>query len=611
MECSSRPTRIRTAASVPRCEYIRVPTLVAYFYGELGYVVRETFLASQILSRTRAPPVLGVCYSFWLDKFRKIEMALKKIFCPCCSQSFYGSDQVGAVISCSNCGRALEIKDGTVKEHVPGMKGGAAQTVVEQSLNSQPQQSPVTSYHSSPESAVSSDAPVQPPELDIPNSSTHSVFDVAALQTVIWKVILPAGLACAFVATVLMVARQTLKKNSIPRPTINLSPHSPVSVVRTQPRQLSAQNQSSPQKQTPDSSERPTSPPTESNTTGDRVMQAIQSVAVVADNDGHGSGFVASDNMLVTNYHVIEKSKIEDVRIIFPDYQPLEGQSLPVKLVEFDHVNDLALLSFNADVPPLTVKPSYVYKKGQPVTAIGSPGTGGSDTLVNFVTDGRLGPPATEHRWWSLSMPINGGNSGGPVLDSKTGEVIAVVVATYRETQSQGLAVSHEVLLELLQSGEKSDQSSVQKTKLEHRIRCCLHELVKILSLEQITFNMSCRVAVDDEDGTPESRLRAFNQFKSEVTSKLGEEYAIFETELAEEVHLLQQQSESQAAARGLKKLHDAIDDHASQLRKSVGLSSVEQYLKDFRASLEHAWDLADASAEMLGIDIENPRDNG
>ena len=105
-------------------------------------------------------------------------------------------------------------------------------------------------------------------------------------------------------------------------------------------------------------------------------MQAIQSVAVVADNDGHGSGFVASKNMLVTNYHVIEKSKIEDVRIIFPDYQPLEGQSLPVKLVEFDHVNDLALLSFNADVPPLTVKSSYVYKKGQPITAIGSPGTG-------------------------------------------------------------------------------------------------------------------------------------------------------------------------------------------------------------------------------------------
>ena len=526
-------------------------------------------------------------------------MALRKIFCPCCSQSFYASDQVGAVVSCSNCGRALEVKDGTVREYVPGTKGGAAQTVVEQSSTSRPQQSPMTSRHSSTESAVSSDAPVQPPELDIPHSSTHSVFDVAALQTVIWKVILPAGLAFAFVATVLMVARQTLKKNSMPRPTINLSPHSPISVARTRPRPSSA-------KRTPDSGKRPASPPTEPGTAGDRVMQAIQSVAVVADNDGHGSGFVASKNMLVTNYHVIEKSKIEDVRIIFPDYQPLDGQSLPVKLVEFDHVNDLALLSFNADVPPLTVKSSYVYKKGQPVTAIGSPGTGGSDTLVNFVTDGRLGPPATEHRWWSLSMPINGGNSGGPVLDSKTGEVIAVVVATYRETQSQGLAVSHEVLLELLQAGEKSNQTTVQKTELEHRIRCCLHELVNILSLEQITFNMSCRAAADD-DGTPESRLRAFNQFKSEVTSKLGEEYASFETELAEEVHLLQQQSESRAAARGLKKLHDAIDDHAAQLRQSVGLSSIEKYLKDFHASLEHAWDLADASAEMLGIDIEKP----
>ena len=390
-------------------------------------------------------------------------MGLHNIFCPCCSQSFYGSDQIGAVVSCSNCGRALEIKDGTVKEYVPGTKGGAAQTVVEQSSTCRPQQSPVTSRHSSPESTVSSDAPVQPPELDIPHSSTHAVFEVAALQTAIWKVILPAGLAFAFVATVLMVARQTLKKNSMARPTINLSPHSSVSVTRSRLRQSSAQNGASSAKQTPGLGKRPAAPPTEPGTAGDRVMQAIQSVAVVAKNDGHGSGFVASKNMLVTNYHVIEKSKIEDVRIIFPDYQPLEGQSLPVKLVEFDHVNDLALLSFNADVPPLTVKSSYVYKKGQPITAIGSPGTGpgGSDTLVNFVTDGRLGPPATEHRWWSLSMPINGGNSGGPVLDSKTGEVIAVVVATYRETQSQGLAVSHEVLLELLHAGEKSNQTTV------------------------------------------------------------------------------------------------------------------------------------------------------
>ena len=537
-------------------------------------------------------------------------MALQKIFCPFCRQSFYGSDQVGAVIACSNCSRKLEIKNGSVKEYVPEREEGRPQTAVEQFSHSRPQQSPVTHLHSSSKGLVSSDKPIQPPELELPNSSSHSVFEVAALQTAIWKVILPAGLAFAFVATVLMVAQQTLKKNSMPRPTINLSPHSPVSVARTRPRQSSTQNRALSAKQTPDSGRSPASPPAEPGTAGDRVMQAIQSVAVVADNDGHGSGFVASENMLVTNYHVIEKSKIEDVRIIFPDYQPLDGQSLPVKLVEFDHVNDLALLSFNADVPPLTVKPSYVYKKGQPVTAIGSPGTGGSDTLVNFVTDGRLGPPATEHRWWSLSMPINGGNSGGPVLDSKTGEVIAVVVATYRKTQSQGLAVSHEVLLELLQAGKNSNQSSIQNTKLKHRIRCCLHELVNILSLEQITFNMSCRAAADD-DGTPESRLRAFNQFKSEVTSKLGEEYASFETELAEEVHLLQQQSESRAAARGLKKLHDAIDDHAAQLRQSVGLSSIEKYLKDFHASLEHAWDLADASAEMLGIDIEKPRDNG
>ena len=208
-------------------------------------------------------------------------------------------------------------------------------------------------------------------------------------------------------------------------------------------------------------------------------------------------------------------------------------------------------------------------------------------------------------------MPINGGNSGGPVLDSKTGEVIAVVVATYRETQSQGLAVSHEVLLELLHAGEKSSQTTVEVTELEHRIRCCLHELVDVLLLEQITFDMSCRAAAGDNQGTPESMLRAFNQFKSELTSKLGEEYASFETEMAEEVHLLQQQSKSPAAARGLKKLHTAIDDHAAQLRQSVGLSSIGKYLKDFRASLKHAWDLADASAEILGIDIKRPKNNG
>ncbi|MFM7138175.1 MAG: S1C family serine protease [Planctomycetota bacterium] len=184
---------------------------------------------------------------------------------------------------------------------------------------------------------------------------------------------------------------------------------------------------------------------------GDPIQAVLESVAVVAlPGEGHGSGFVIAPGVLVTNYHVVEDALIQDLGVMFPDNQSVEKRKLRVQLLHEDVANDLAFLAIDADVRPLRLSQDYRHTNGQRIVAVGSPGTGDEGpTLENLTTDGRLGPElrlddGTSR--WALSMAVNGGNSGGPVVDAATGEVIAVIVAKFTQTEAQSLAIPHPIL---------------------------------------------------------------------------------------------------------------------------------------------------------------------
>ena len=213
----------------------------------------------------------------------------------------------------------------------------------------------------------------------------------------------------------------------------------------------------------------------------DPIRDALRSVAVIACRVGHGSGFVASPGLLVTNYHVVADDAVEDLGALFFDPVTHAHTRHPVKLVAEDPENDLAVLSIAAPVPPLTVCGGFQYQNGHKVVVIGSPGVGNNgERLENVVTDGRLGPPYRDDlglQRWSLSTTLNPGNSGGPVLDAETGQVLGVTVAKFTTVEGLALAVPNSDLTSILENASGATDKDVAHAGSLHRQRYCLRRL--------------------------------------------------------------------------------------------------------------------------------------
>jgi len=214
---------------------------------------------------------------------------------------------------------------------------------------------------------------------------------------------------------------------------------------------------------------------------GDPVRDALRSVAVIACRGGHGSGFVASPGLLVTNYHVVADEAPENIEALFFDPASHAPSGHRVSLVAEDPQHDLAFLTIDPGIPPLGIRDRFEHQNGHRIVVIGSPGVGANgERLENVVTDGRLGPVYSDDsspRRWSLSTTLNPGNSGGPVLDAATGEVIGVTVAKFTTVEGLALAVPHDTFSKALERAAAASASDVAQAGSYHRQRYCLRRL--------------------------------------------------------------------------------------------------------------------------------------
>jgi S1-C subfamily serine protease len=159
-----------------------------------------------------------------------------------------------------------------------------------------------------------------------------------------------------------------------------------------------------------------------------------------------GTGFAISANgLIVTDYHVVKDA--DSVYV-----QSADGKSYKAKVIHSEAQPDIAILqvtdpSFKT-LPPLP----YTFKKteadmGENVFTVGFP----ADVMV-------LGPgylTATtgyqdDSTSYQISIPVNPGNSGGPLVDSR-GNIIGIVDAKQTNLSGAAFALKSSYLIKAIQ----------------------------------------------------------------------------------------------------------------------------------------------------------------
>jgi S1-C subfamily serine protease len=136
-----------------------------------------------------------------------------------------------------------------------------------------------------------------------------------------------------------------------------------------------------------------------------------------------GTGFfITTEGHVVTNHHVVEGS--DRIQIA------LDDELLDATVVFTDPENDLAVLQVDAIRPILPVRRSDDLAKGQEVFTLGYPliSLVGREQKATFGRVNALTGPQGDARYAQIDVPIQPGNSGGPLLNRR-GEVVGVVTA--------------------------------------------------------------------------------------------------------------------------------------------------------------------------------------
>ncbi len=138
-----------------------------------------------------------------------------------------------------------------------------------------------------------------------------------------------------------------------------------------------------------------------------------------------GTGWAISNRHIVTNFHVVADMK--NLRLVKSD-----GTEIPVKLMLSDKNNDIAILSVESDTKlskplPLAVNQPRL---GTSVFTIGFPHPNLLGTNPKLTTGyvNAMSGLADDPRTYQVSVPIQTGNSGGPLLNMR-GEVVGIITS--------------------------------------------------------------------------------------------------------------------------------------------------------------------------------------
>ena len=207
-----------------------------------------------------------------------------------------------------------------------------------------------------------------------------------------------------------------------------------------------------------------------------------------------GSGFIVDPSgLVVTNNHVIDNA--DEIEVVFDD-----GTRIPATLKGTDSKTDLALLQIETDQPLPYVEfgNSEKARVGDWVVAIGNPfGLGGTTTKGIISARGRDIRSGPLDDFIQIDAPINRGNSGGPLFNTK-GEVIGVNSAIYSPNGGSvgiGFAIPASMASNVI--AQLRDNGTVQRGYLGVHIQLVTDEIADTLGLDKASGALVTEVVPD------------------------------------------------------------------------------------------------------------------
>lgn len=203
---------------------------------------------------------------------------------------------------------------------------------------------------------------------------------------------------------------------------------------------------------------------------------------------GTGAIVTVAGHILTAAHVVADSPKISVVT---------EGGTYEAKVLRLDEKNDLAVLKITApNLIPLPIVASRGVRLGQPVATIGfpNPGIQGFSPKLTRGEISSLNGFGDDPGSWQISVPVQPGNSGGPLLDA-SGNLVGVIaaklslraaLATRDLPQNVAYAVKSAYALALLEPYLDSDmpapKASPADNKFEEMVATAQRSAVLILA---------------------------------------------------------------------------------------------------------------------------------
>jgi S1-C subfamily serine protease len=166
------------------------------------------------------------------------------------------------------------------------------------------------------------------------------------------------------------------------------------------------------------------------------LNEAVGSSVTVKRQEGHGSGFIISEEgHIITNYHVVVGA--EELTIIMND-----GSKYPAEILRVSKVSDLALVKIEQNgLLPFSIGNQETYDIGSDVFAVGTPNTEDlsqtvSKGIISGIRKTELGSVVIQ-----TDASVNSGNSGGALITPE-GTVLGIVTAKLSGFGVEGVSFS-------------------------------------------------------------------------------------------------------------------------------------------------------------------------